>query len=299
MALALKKRSTLPGFGLTMGYTMAYLSLIVIIPLMGLFFKSSTLSWAKIWATISHPHVVSSLKLTFGASLIAAAINAVLGFVIAWTLIRHEFPGKRIIDGLIDLPFALPTAVSGITLATLYSDTGWLGNLGGNLSRGINWVFGHEVVTAKGLGWMNLTYSYTRVGILIALVFIGIPFVVRTLQPALQDLDAEVEEAAASLGATRVQTFWRVVFPSLVPALLTGFSLAFARAVGEYGSVIFISTNKPGESQITAHLIAHELENHQYAEATTIGVIMLIISFVMLVGINILQWWATRRSRTV
>ncbi len=293
-----RKRSILPGFGLTMGYTMVYVSLIVIIPLIGLFFKSATMSWADMKDAITDPDLVASLKLTFGAALLAALFNAFFGFIVAWSLVRYTFPGRRFVDGLIDLPFALPTAVSGITLATLYASNGWLGNLGGHVAGGINWLFGimgrGALLADKSLSWINLNFAYTRVGILIALVFIGVPFVVRTLQPALEELDPEVEEAAASLGASNSQSFFRVVLPALLPALLTGFSLAFARAVGEYGSVIFISSNIPGKTQITAHLIMKKLENDDYAGATTLGVVMLVVSFVMLATINGLQWWSTR-----
>ncbi len=298
-----KKRSILPGFGLTMGYTMVYVSLIVIIPLAGLFLKSATMSWADIKDAITDPDLIASLKLTFGASLIAAVVNAVFGFIVAWSLVRYTFPGRRFVDGLIDLPFALPTAVSGITLATLYASNGWLGNLGGHVAGGVNWLFGAvgwhgQLLADKSLSWINLNFAYTRMGILIALIFIGVPFVVRTLQPALEELDPEVEEAAASLGASNVQSFFRVILPALLPALLTGFSLAFARAVGEYGSVIFISSNIPGKTQITAHLIMKKLENDDYAGATTLGVVMLIVSFVMLAAINGLQWWSAREKLT-
>ncbi len=273
-----RKRSVLPGFGLSMGYTMLYLSLIVLIPLAGLFFKSASLSWTDMRELVTNPDLVASLKLTFGASLIAAVINAVFGFIIAWTLVRYPFPGHKFLDAIIDLPFALPTAVSGITLATLYANTGWMGS----------WL--------EPLG---IKVAYARLGVLVAMVFIGLPFVVRTLEPAIQDLDPEVEEAAASLGASRSQSFFRVVLPALLPALMTGFSLAFARAVGEYGSVIFISGRIRGETQIVADLIQNELENGNYPRATAIGVVMLIVSFIMLGTINGLQWWSTRRSRSV
>jgi sulfate transport system permease protein len=273
-----KKRSVLPGFGLSMGYTMVYLSLIVLIPLAGLFFKSASLTWSDWRELVTNPDLISSLKLTFGASLIAAVINAFFGFIIAWTLVRYPFPGHKFLDAVIDLPFALPTAVSGITLATLYVNNGWMGS----------WL--------EPLG---IKVAYARLGVLVAMIFIGIPFVVRTLEPAIQDLDAEVEEAAASLGASRRQTFFRVVFPALLPALMTGFSLAFARAIGEYGSVIFISGRIRGETQIAADLIQNELENGNYPRATAIGVVMLIVSFIMIGAINGLQWWSTRRSRTV
>jgi sulfate transport system permease protein len=276
--MAKKRRSILPGFGLTMGYTMLYVSLLVLIPLAGLFVKSATMPWHDFKEAITDPDMLASLRLTFGASFLAAVINAFFGFIVAWTLVRYEFPGRRLIDGLIDLPFALPTAVSGITLATLYANNGWLG---------------------RWLEPWGIQVAYTRVGIVVALIFIGVPFVVRTLQPALADLDPEVEEAAASLGASRGQTFLRVIFPALLPALLTGFSLSFARAIGEYGSVIFISSNLPGKTEITAHLIMKKLENSDYVGATTLGVIMLVVSFVLLGAINGLQWWTTRHARAV
>ena len=298
MAARVKKRSILPGFGLTMGYTMVYVSLIVIIPLIGLFLKSATMSWADMKDALTDPDLIASLKLTFGASFLAALFNAVFGFIVAWTLVRYTFPGRRFVDGLIDLPFALPTAVSGITLATLYANNGWLGNLGGHVAGGINALFnavgGHgQLVADTALSWINLNFAYTRMGILIALVFIGLPFVVRALQPALEELDPEVEEAAASLGASTTQSFFRVVLPALLPALLTGFSLAFARAIGEYGSVIFI-TGISRKTQITAQLIMKKLENNDYAGATMLGLVMLVVSFLMLAAINGLQWWSTR-----
>jgi sulfate/thiosulfate transport system permease protein len=286
-----KRRSILPGFGLTMGYTTLYLSLIVVIPLVGLFIKSSTMSWTEVGKALSDPNLVASLKLTFGLSLAAGLLNVVFGFVTAWTLVRYRFPGHKAVDAIIDLPFALPTAVSGITLATLYSKNGWLGK---------PWQWAAEQGNAA-LGWLHLPaflpeqVAYTRLGILVALVFIGVPFMVRTLQPALEDMDPEVEEAAASLGATRRQAFWKVVLPALMPAVATGFALSLARAVGEYGSVIFISNNIPGKTQITAHLIMRKVENYDYAGATTLGVVMLMISFLMLAAINGLQWRASRR----
>jgi sulfate/thiosulfate transport system permease protein len=287
-----KRRSILPGFGLTMGYTTLYVSLIVVIPLLGLFVKSSTLSWAALGRAITDPDLISSLKLTFGLSLVAGLINVVFGFITAWTLVRYPFPGRKVLDAVIDLPFALPTAVSGITLATLYARNGWLGGPW-------KWLAGHANAALAGVHVPAIfpeQVAYTRLGILVALVFIGVPFVVRTLQPALEDLDPEVEEAAASLGATRRQAFWRVVLPALLPAAVTGFSLSFARAIGEYGSVIFISSNIPGQTQITALLIVKKLENDDYAGATTLGIVMLVISFLMLGTINGLQWWSGRRA---
>lgn len=266
--------SVLPGFGLTLGYSMLYLSLIVLIPLSGLFLKTATMTWADFWNTVTDPRVVASYKLTFGAALIAALINAVFGFVVAWSLVRYRFPGKRIVDAMVDLPFALPTAVSGIALTAIYARNGWLG---------------------KPLEALGIQAAFSPIGVIIALTFIGLPFVVRTLQPALEDLDPEYEEAAASLGATRFKTFYKVIVPTIMPALLTGFALAFARAIGEYGSVVFISGNMPMKTEITSLLIISKLEQYDYAGATAIAVVMLLASFVLLFAINILQWWSTHR----
>jgi sulfate transport system permease protein len=268
-------RSVLPGFGLTLGYTLVYLSLIVLIPLSALFLASTTAGWDSFWDTVTAPRVIASYKLTFGTSLIAALVNLVFGFIVAWTLIRYEFPGKRIIDALVDLPFALPTAVSGIALTTIYAGNGWIGR------------------HAEALG---LKVAFTPVGVTLALIFIGLPFVVRTVQPALMDLEAEVEEAAVSLGASRWQTFVRVILPALTPACLTGVALSFARAVGEYGSVVFISGNMPMRTEITSLLIITKLEQYDYAGATAIAVVMLVASFAILLAINVLQWWSRRRS---
>jgi sulfate/thiosulfate transport system permease protein len=272
--MTLKRHSVLPGFGLTVGYTILYLSLIVIIPLCGLFLKSMTLTWAQFWAIVTDPRVLASYRVTFVTSFAAACLNAVFGFIVAWTLVRYEFPGRRIIDGLVDLPFALPTAVSGIVLTAVYSQNGWLG---------------------RYLEPLGIKAVYTPLGITIALVFIGLPFIVRMLQPALEDLDPEIEEAAESLGASRLQTFIRVILPALLPALSTGFALAFARALGEYGSVIFISGNMPMKTEITSLLIVTKLEQYDYAGATAIAVVMLIASFLLLLSINGLQWWSARR----
>jgi sulfate transport system permease protein len=269
-----KRHSVLPGFGLTVGYTILYLSLIVIIPLCGLFLKSMSLSWVQFWAVVSEPRVVASYRLTFLTSFAAACVNAVFGFVVAWTLVRYEFPGRKFIDGLVDLPFALPTAVSGIVLTAVYSPTGWLG---------------------KYLEPLGVKAAYSPLGITIALVFIGLPFIVRMLQPALEDLDPEIEEAAESLGANRLQAFVRVILPALLPALSTGFALAFARALGEYGSVIFISGNMPMKTEITSLLIVSKLEQYDVAGATAIAVVMLVASFMLLLLINALQWRSTRR----
>lgn len=273
MQLALFRRRVLPGFGLTLGYTLLYLSLIVLIPLSALFARTATMPWEAFWNTVTDPRVVASYKLTFGASLIGAVLNVVFGFIVAWTLVRYRFPGHKLVDALVDLPFALPTAVSGIALTAIYSKNGWVGQY---------------------LEPLGIKAAFTPLGITIALTFIGLPFVVRTLQPALEELDGESEEAAASLGASRWQAFWRVILPSVTPALLTGFALAFARALGEYGSVVFISGNMPMKTEITSLLIITKLEQYDYTGATAIAVVMLLASFVILLAINVLQWWTTR-----
>jgi sulfate transport system permease protein len=273
--MSLKRHSVLPGFGLTMGYTVLYLSLIVLLPLSTLAMKSSSLGWETFWATVTAPRVLASYKLTFGASAAAAAINAVFGLVVAWVLVRYRFPGRRVVDALVDLPFALPTAVAGIALTTLYAENGWLG---------------------KPLSELGLKVAFTPLGVTLALTFIGLPFVVRTLQPVIADLDPAVEEAAASLGATRTQSLLRVVLPALVPAWLTGFALAFARALGEYGSVVFIAGNMPMKTEITSLLIITKLEQYDYTGATSIAVVMLLASFAMLLAINVLQAWSGRRT---
>jgi len=269
-----RKHTVLPGFGLTLGYGLAYLSLVVLIPLSCLFLKTLSMSWASFWETITDPRIVASYKLTFGASLAAAVINAFFGFLVAWSLVRYRFPGKRIIDAMVDLPFALPTAVSGITLTTLYSENGWIGH---------------------SLEEWGIRVAFTRLGVVVALIFISLPFVVRTLQPALAEIEHEVEEAAASLGASRWQTFWKLLLPPLFPALLTGFSLAFARSLGEYGSVVFIAGNMPMRTEITPLLIITKLEQYDYAGATAIAVVMLVVSFAILFFINLLQWWQAHR----
>jgi sulfate/thiosulfate transport system permease protein len=270
-----KVRRVLPGFGLSMGFTLGYMSLIVLIPLSAVFFKASSLGPEGFWAAATAPRVVASYKLSFGASLLAAAINVVFGLMLAWTLVRYSFPGRRIVDALVDLPFALPTAVAGIALTALYAKNGWLGQY---------------------LTQIGIDVAFTPLGVLVALIFEGVPFVVRTVQPVLEDLDLEFEEAAVSLGATRVQTIRRVVLPMLAPALLTGFALAFARAVGEYGSVIFIAGNIPMVSEITPLIIITKLEQYDYAGATTVAAVMLLISFVLLLVINGLQAWTARSS---
>ncbi len=270
-----KQKNVLPGFNLTLGYTLLYLSLIVLIPLSAAFIKTTELSFAEFWSIVTAPRVLASYKLTFGASLLGALINAVFGLLSAWVLVRYTFPGKKIIDALVDLPFALPTAVAGIALTAVYAGNGWIGSL---------------------LEPHGIKVAFTPVGVVIALTFIGLPFVVRTVQPVLEDLEAETEEAAASLGANRLQTFSKVILPTLWPALLTGFALAFARAIGEYGSVIFIAGNVPFVSEITPLIIITKLEQYEYSSATAIAVVMLIISFLLLFAINGLQWWSTRRN---
>jgi sulfate transport system permease protein len=276
MRLAWKQHSVLPGFGLTLGYTLTYLSLIVLIPLSTLFIQSAKLPLETFWRTVTDARVVASYRLTFGASLIGAVINAVFGFVVAWCLVRYRFPGRKVLDALVDLPFALPTAVSGIALTAIYSKNGWLGRF---------------------LEPMGIQAAFSPLGVTIALTFIGLPFVVRTLQPALEELDYESEEAAASLGANRWQSFWKVIFPSVLPALLTGFALAFARALGEYGSVVFIAGNMPMKSEITSLLIITKLEQYDIAGATAIALVMLIASFLILLAINLLQWWSGQAAR--
>jgi len=273
--LTLKQRSVLPGFGLAMGFTLAYLGLIVLIPLSATFLKAATLSWAQFWSTVTAPRALASYRLSFGASLLAALINAVFGLLVAWTLTRYRFPGKRITDALVDLPFALPTAVAGISLTAIYAGNGWIG---------------------RHLEPLGIQVAFAPLGVLVALTFIGLPFVVRTVQPVLQDLDAEIEEAAATLGARRGQTFARIILPTVLPAVLTGFALAFARAVGEYGSVIFISGNMPMRTEIAPLLIVTKLEQYDYAGATAIGVVLLVLSFALLLIINLLQWWSRRRG---
>lgn len=273
---SVKSFSVLPGFGLSMGFTLVYLSLIVLIPLSAVFIFTSQLTWAEFWSIVTAPRVVASYKLSFGASLAAAAINAVFGLMLAWVLVRYSFPGKKIVDALIDLPFALPTAVAGIALTALYAPNGWLGQF--------------------IQGYLGIKVAFAPLGVLVALVFIGLPFVVRTVQPVLQDLETELEEAASSLGANRWQIFRYVLMPILLPALMTGFALAFARAVGEYGSVIFIAGNIPMVSEITPLMIITKLEQYDYAGATAIAAVMLVVSFVMLLIINGLQSWAGKRT---
>jgi sulfate transport system permease protein len=268
----------LPGFKLTLGFTLFYLGLIVLIPLAATFAKTSTLTWAHFWHVVASPEALSAYRLSFGVSLLAALVNAVFGLLVAWVLVRYQFWGKRLMDALVDLPFALPTAVAGITLAALYSENGWIG---------------------RWLAPYGIKISYTWLGILVALTFIGLPFIVRTVQPVLEDLDVDVEEAAATLGANRFKTFFRVILPMVFPALLTGFALAFARALGEYGSVVFISSNIPLKTQIVPVLIYTKLEQFDYPGATALAVVMLAVSFFLLLAINLLQWWNTRHRERI
>ena len=271
----MKRRGVLPGFGLTLGFTLTYLSVLVLIPLSTLFVKTAGLSSAEFWTAVTSPRVLASYRLTFSAALAAATINAVFGFLVAWVLTRYQFRGKAVADALVDFPFALPTAVAGIALTTLYAPGGWIGS----------W-----------LDPLGIRVAFTWLGVVVALTFIGLPFVVRTVQPVLEDVEAEVEEAAASLGASRWQTFRRVLLPTVAPALLTGFALAFARAIGEYGSVVFISGNMPMKTEIAPLLIMTKLEQYDYAGATAIAVVLLIVSFALLLTINLLQWLGRRRA---
>ncbi|MFW1666258.1 MULTISPECIES: sulfate ABC transporter permease subunit CysT [Acinetobacter] len=274
-----QRSRVLPGFGLSLGFTLAYLSLIVLIPLSAVFFKSFGVGWDGLLEILSSERILKSLQLSFGTALIAALINVVFGSLLAWCLVRYTFPGKRFIDALVDLPFALPTAVAGIALTSLYAPNGWIG----------------QYLTPLGI-----QVAYTSIGITIALIFIGIPFVVRTVQPVLADIETELEEAASALGANRWQIVSKIIFPILLPALLTGFALAFARGVGEYGSVIFIAGNQPFKTEIAPLMIISRLEEYDYPAATTIAVVMLVISFVILLLINLIQAWASRRTgRTI
>jgi sulfate transport system permease protein len=266
----------LPGFTLSLGFTILYLGLIVLIPLSAVFLKTFTMTWDAFWSAVSSDRVVASYKLTFGASLIGALLNVLFGGIVAWVLVRYSFPGKKLIDALVDLPFALPTAVAGIALTALYSTNGWIGRF---------------------LAPLGIKVAFTPLGVVVALTFIGLPFVVRTVQPVLEEAERELEEAAASLGASRLQTFARVIFPTILPALLTGFALAFARATGEYGSVIFIAGNMPMVSEITPLFIITKLEQYDYLGATAIAVVMLVVSFILLLTINLLQAWTRKRGR--
>jgi sulfate transport system permease protein len=268
----LKRHSVLPGFDLALGFTLLYLSFIVLIPLSAAFLKTFTMTWPAFWEAVTSPRVMASYRLTFGASFAGALVNAFFGLIVAWVLVRYDFPFKRIVDALVDLPFALPTAVAGIALTALYAQNGWIGQ------------------------WLPFKVSFTPLGVFVALTFIGLPFVVRTVQPVLEDLQKELEEAAATLGASRWQTFRLVIFPIVTPALLTGFALAFARALGEYGSVIFIAGNMPLISEITPLLIITKLEQYDYQGATAIAVVMLVAAFILLLGINALQAWTRQRQ---
>jgi sulfate transport system permease protein len=269
-------KRVIPGFGLTFGLTVTYLSLIVLIPLSTLFIKTFELTWEQFWSTVTSPRVLASFKISLGCAAVAAMINAVMGLLVAWVLVRYRFPGRKIVDAMVDLPFALPTAVAGIALTTLYASTGWIG---------------------RHLEPLGIKVAYAPLGIIVALTFIGLPFVVRTVQPVLEDLESEAEEASASLGANRWQTFRRVIFPHLVPPLLTGFAMAFARGIGEYGSVVFISGNMPMKTEIVPLLIVTKLEQYDYAGATALATAALFLSFVLLLLINLLQYWAGHRHR--
>jgi sulfate/thiosulfate transport system permease protein len=268
-----RQRKVLPGFRLTLGFTLLYLGLVVLVPLAATFAKLGALTWPQFWHAVASPVTLAAYRLSFGASFFAALVNLVFGLLVAWVLVRYEFWGKRLMDALVDLPFALPTAVAGITLATLYAQNGWIG---------------------RWLSPFGIKISYTSLGVFVALTFIGLPFVVRTVQPVLEDFDLEIEEAAASLGANRFKTFFRVILPMIFPALLTGFALAFARALGEYGSVVFISSNIPFHTQIVPVLIMSRLEQFDYAGATALAVVMLAVSFLLLLAINWLQSWSMR-----
>ena len=270
-----RKRVVLPGFGLSLGITIVYLSLIVLIPLSAAFIKTASLTWPAFWNIVTAPRVLASYRLTFGASFAAALVNVVFGFVVAWVLVRYRFTGRKIVDALVDLPFALPTAVAGIALTGLFATNGWFGSL---------------------LAPLGIKVAFTPLGVFVALTFIGLPFVVRTVQPVLESLPRELEEAATTLGASRFDTFRRVVLPVALPALMTGFALAFARAIGEYGSVIFIAGNMPMVSEITPLLIITKLEQYDYTGATAIAVVMLVVSFVLLLAINLLQAWTRKRQ---
>ena len=270
-----QRSRVLPGFGLSLGFTLAYLSLIVLIPLSAVFIKSMGIGWDGLWEILSSERILKSLQLSFSAAIIAALVNVVFGLLLAWCLVRYSFPGKRIVDALVDLPFALPTAVAGIALTSLYAPTGWIGQY---------------------LEPLGIKVAYSPIGITLALIFIGLPFVVRTVQPVLADFETELEEAASALGATRLQIATKVILPILFPALITGFALAFARGVGEYGSVIFIAGNQPFETEIAPLMIISRLEEYDYAGATTIAVVMLVLSFFILFLINLLQAWASRRT---
>jgi sulfate/thiosulfate transport system permease protein len=293
----------IPGLPLTLGYTLFYLSVLVLIPLAGLVFKTAELTWSEFWDTVTDPIVVASFKLTFTASAIAAIINGFFGLMIAWVLVREPFPGRRLFDALIDFPFALPTAVAGLTFSQLYLADGWIGGFGRHIAGVINWVAGlagfGAVLAPDSLSWLNFPYSTTNTGIVIVLIFVGLPFVVRTVQPVLRDWDTEYEHAALSLGASRWRILRRVIFPEIFPAWLSGFALAFARALGEYGSVIFIAGNIPGKSQIAPLQIVTKLDDFRYAQATAIGVVLLAFALAILLAINGIEWWMRRHETSI
>jgi sulfate/thiosulfate transport system permease protein len=290
-----------PGLPLTLGYTLFYLSLMVLIPLAAMIFKTAQLTWSEFWQTITDPIVLASYQLTFSASAIAAAVNGVFGLIVAWVLVREPFPGRRLFDALIDFPFALPTAVAGLTFSSLYLADGWIGGLGRHIAGLINWAAGlagfGEVLSTDALSWLNFPYSNTNSGIVIVLIFVGLPFVVRTVQPVLRDWDTEYEHAALSLAASRWTIFRRVIFPEIFPAWLSGLALAFARAIGEYGSVIFIAGNIPGKSQIAPLQIVTKLDDFRTSQATAIGIVLLFFSLLILLAINGIQWWTRRQER--
>jgi sulfate transport system permease protein len=270
------KANPLPGFGLTMGYTLCYVSAVVLLPIVGLLLKALEMSWGEFWQIVTTERALAAYQLTFGASGCAALVNAVFGTLLAWVLVRYEFPGRKLLDGLIDFPFALPTAVAGLTLSSLFAPGGWLGQF---------------------LGPLGIKASYSQLGVVIALTFVGLPFAVRTLQPVLQNLEREVEEAAATLGAGRVRTFCSIILPTMTPTIITGFALAFARAVGEYGSIVFISGNLPYETEIAPYLIVIRLEEYDYAGATAIAAVLLVLSFGILAVVNGLELWSTRFNK--
>lgn len=270
-----RKRTVVPGFGLTMGFSLLYISLLIVIPLSMLALRAAQMTWDEFWQTFTDARTLAAYRLSVGGALIAGAINAVFGLIVAWVLVRYRFPGRRLLDALVDLPFALPTAVAGIALTAIYAPTGILG---------------------KWFDSMSIQTAYSPIGVVLAMIFVSLPFVIRTVQPVLEDIDREIEEAAATLGATRTQTFTRVIFPAIVPALLAGFAMAFARAVGEYGSIVFISGNMPGKTEIVPLLIMTRLEEFNYVGATAVALVLLILSFVMLLVINLLQAWARRGS---
>lgn len=296
MSLA-RKRSVIPGFGLSLGFTLTYLGLIVLIPLSAAFIKTAGMSWDEFTAAVFSPRVLASYRVSFGISLLAGFVNAFFGLIVAWVLVRYTFPGKRVVDALVDLPFALPTAVAGIALTAIYARNGWAGGLEPLWGAGVT-KLGELIPAVPWAEWLGLKIAFDRPGIFIALTFIGLPFVVRTLQPVLLELEPELEEASASLGANRWQTIRRVILPELLPAIITGFTLSFARAIGEYGSVVFIAGNQPMHSEITPLLIITKLEQYDYKGATALAVVMLVVSFVLLLLINLLQKW-TRRHLAV